>query len=145
MKAVIQRVARAKVNIKDSLISEIGPGILILLGIKKGDTENQATQLAKRCVNLRIFEDTAGRFNLSVKEIKGEALVVSQFTLLADTSRGRRPSFTDAEVPERANKLYEFFITALTNLGVPTKGGVFGGKMVVSLENKGPVTIIMEQ
>jgi len=144
VKIIIQRVNKAKVTVEEKLISEIGPGILVLLGIKKGDTESQLKQLAQRCVNLRIFEDNNGKSNLSLCDIKGEALVVSQFTLLADTSRGRRPSFTDAEEPEKAKRLYELFISILNHLGTPTKGGVFGERMIVSLENNGPVTIIME-
>lgn len=144
MKAVLQRVKRAEVIIGDKTISRIGEGLLILLGVKKGDTEETAEDLAQTCVNLRIFEDSNGKFNLSLKDINGEALVVSQFTLLADTSRGRRPSFTNAEEPERAQRLYEFFIERLKNNGITTKSGVFGERMLVSLENNGPVTIILE-
>ena len=144
MKAVIQRVAMAKVIVKDKLISEIGPGMLILLGIKRGDSENQVRELAQRCSNLRIFEDNKGKFNLSLIDTKGEALVVSQFTLLADSSRGRRPSFTDAEEPEKAERLYELFISILNQLGILAKGGIFRERMIVSLDNNGPVTIIME-
>ncbi|MEO0128656.1 MAG: D-aminoacyl-tRNA deacylase [candidate division WOR-3 bacterium] len=144
MKAVLQRVKKAEVIIEDKIISKIGEGLLILLGVKKGDTEKQAEDLAQTCVNLRIFEDNNGKFNLSLKDINGEALVVSQFTLLADTSRGRRPSFTNAEEPERAKRLYEFFIEKLRNNGISTKSGIFGERMLVSLENNGPVTIILE-
>ncbi len=144
MKAVLQRVKRAEVIIGDKTISRIGEGLLILLGVKKGDAEETAEDLAQTCVNLRIFEDSNGKFNLSLKDINGEALVVSQFTLLADTSRGRRPSFTNAEEPERAKRLYEFFIERLKTNGITTKSGVFGERMLVSLENNGPVTIILE-
>lgn len=144
MKAVIQRVSKAHIKVKDELVSEIGNGLMILVGIKKGDTEDQAQELAEKCANLRIFEDDSGKFNLSIKDVRGEALVASQFTLLADTSRGRRPSFIDAEEPEKAKRLYEFFISALNNMGVPTKSGIFAEQMLVSLENRGPVTIIME-
>ena len=144
MKAVIQRVAKAKVTVKDKLISEIGAGMLILLGVKRGDNENQVRELAQRCANLRIFEDNNGKFNLSLIDTKGEALVVSQFTLFADTSRGRRPSFTDAEEPEKAERLYELFISILNQLGILAKGGIFRERMIVSLDNNGPVTIIME-
>ncbi|MEO0141812.1 MAG: D-aminoacyl-tRNA deacylase [candidate division WOR-3 bacterium] len=144
MKAVLQRVRRAEVTVKGQKISEIGEGLLILLGIKKGDTEEKARKMADSCVNLRIFEDSNGKFNLSLKEINGEALVVSQFTLLADTSRGRRPSFSDAEEPERAEKLYNDFIKLLADQGIPTKSGIFGERMLVQLENNGPVTIILE-
>lgn len=144
MKVVIQRVTKAKVTVKEKLVSEIGTGMLILLGVKKSDSERQARELAEKCLNVRVFEDNNGKFNLSLSDIKGEALVISQFTLLADTSRGRRPSFTDAEEPQKAKQLYEFFITTLTQLGIPTKGGIFGERMVISLDNNGPVTIVME-
>jgi len=144
VKAVLQRVKKAEVQVKDKKISEIGAGLLILLGVRKGDTEKQTEDLAQMCVNLRIFEDSNGKFNLSLKDVNGEALVVSQFTLLADTSRGRRPSFTDAEEPDKAKRLYEFFIDRLKNFGITTKSGVFGERMLVSLENNGPVTIILE-
>jgi D-tyrosyl-tRNA(Tyr) deacylase len=145
MIAVIQRVNRARVTVEDKMISEIGPGLLILLGIRKGDTEDQARGLSQRCANLRIFEDQGGKFNLSLLDLKGHALVVSQFTLLADTTRGRRPSFTDAEAPERAKDLYEFFIEQLKRSGLTVQGGIFGERMVVALDNNGPVTIIMEE
>jgi D-tyrosyl-tRNA(Tyr) deacylase len=144
MRAVIQRVAKARVTVGEKLISEIGPGMLVLLGIKKGDSEGKVKELADKCINLRIFEDNNGKFNLSLKDIKGEALIVPQFTLLADTSRGRRPSFTDAEKPDKAEQLYKVFISVLNQQGIVTKGGIFGERMVVSLDNNGPVTIIME-
>jgi D-tyrosyl-tRNA(Tyr) deacylase len=111
---------------------------------KKGDDEKKAKELAAICVNLRIFEDQNGKFNLSLMDINGEALVVSQFTLLADTSRGRRPSFTEAEEPEKANRLYVTFINLLKELGVSTKSGMFGERMLVNIENNGPVTIVLE-
>jgi D-tyrosyl-tRNA(Tyr) deacylase len=144
VKVVIQRVTEAKVLVKEKVISAIGPGMLILLGIKKGDTEREARSLIDRCAHIRIFEDQKGKFNLSLKDINGEALVVSQFTLLADTSHGRRPSFTDAEEHEKAKQLYEFFISRLSELGIPTRGGIFAEHMKVILENNGPVTIVME-
>ena len=120
MKAVIQRVSKAHVTVKDKLISEIGNGLMILIGIKKGNKENHAKELAEKCANLRIFEDS-------------------------NTAHGRRPSFTDAEGPVNAKKLYEYFISTLNSLGITTKGGIFGERMLVSLENRGPVTIIMEE
>lgn len=144
MKAVIQRVSRAKVSVKDKIISQINDGLMILLGVAKGDTEHQTKDLARKCANIRIFEDQNGKFNLSIRDMDAEALVVSQFTLIADTSHGRRPSFTNAEEPERAKELYELFIAELNKLEVPTKGGIFGERMVISLNNNGPVTIIME-
>lgn len=145
MIAVIQRVTKANVSMKEKVISEINEGLLILLGIKKGDTEENTRRLAERCAYLRIFEDSSGKFNLSLQDTLGEALVVSQFTLLADTSRGRRPSFTDAEEPQESEKLYESFIRSLKKHGIRTEAGVFGARMLVSLENNGPVTIIMEE
>ena len=145
MTALIQRVSRAKVSVGTQTISGIDQGMLVLLGIRKGDTEETAQRLATRCTNLRIFEDSNGKFNLSLKDIDGAALVVSQFTLLADTTHGRRPSFTDAEEPGRSKKLYEFFIQALIACGISTKAGAFGERMKVSLENNGPVTIILEE
>ncbi len=145
MKAVVQRVSSSKVTVKEKLVSEIGNGLMILLGIKKGDKEEQARALAEKCANLRVFEDHDGKFNLSIRDVHGEALVISQFTLLGDVSRGRRPSFTDAEESAKAERLYEFFISILNDLGIPTRGGVFGEYMLVSLENRGPVTIIMEE
>ncbi|MCX7995024.1 MAG: D-aminoacyl-tRNA deacylase [candidate division WOR-3 bacterium] len=145
MKAVLQRVKKAEVRIDGETFSQIGEGLLILLGVKRGDTERQAEELAHECAHLRIFEDDNGKFNLSIKDVKGEALVVSQFTLLADTSRGRRPSFTDAEEPARAKSLYEYFIERLKESSVPVKSGVFGARMLVVLENNGPVTIILER
>lgn len=145
MIALIQRVSRAKVSVDSQTISNINEGLLILLGIRKGDTADQANRLADRCVNLRVFEDSNGRFNFSLKDISGEALVVSQFTLLADTARGRRPSFSDAEEPVKSKELYELFIKAINKSGVQARGGIFGARMLVSLDNNGPVTIAMEE
>jgi D-tyrosyl-tRNA(Tyr) deacylase len=145
MIAVIQRVANAGVRVNEQEISKIGSGFLLLLGVRKGDTVQKAGRLAQRCVNLRIFDDADGKFNLSLKDVSGEALVVSQFTLLADTSHGRRPSFTDAEEPDKSKELYEYFIEAIKECGIAAKGGVFGERMFVSLCNNGPVTIIMEE
>jgi D-tyrosyl-tRNA(Tyr) deacylase len=143
--AVIQRVAKANVSVGGKVVSEIKKGLVILLGIKKGDTEAKTGRLAERCANLRIFEDSSGKFNLSLMDVEGEALVVSQFTLLADTTRGRRPSFTGAEEPQRSKKLYESFIRSVENQGIKTQAGIFGERMLVSLENNGPVTIILEE
>jgi D-tyrosyl-tRNA(Tyr) deacylase len=144
VKVVIQRVTAAKVEVNEKLISAIGHGMVILLGVKKNDTEKEAQALAERCAHLRIFEDEKGKFNLSIKDTNGEALVVSQFTLLADTSHGRRPSFTEAEEPGKAKRLYESFISRLNELGIPTQRGIFAERMKVFLENNGPVTIVME-
>lgn len=145
MKAVLQRVTHAHITVKNELISEIGNGFMILLGVKKGDDRAKVRALVEKCAHLRVFEDENGKFNLSVKDIKGEALVASQFTLCADTSRGRRPSFTDAEEPHKAKQLYEEFIAGMNDQGVPTKSGIFGERMAISLENNGPVTIILEE
>jgi D-tyrosyl-tRNA(Tyr) deacylase len=145
MKAVLQRVSQSQVSVGGSVVSAIENGLLIFLGIKKGDTEEHAKKLADRCLNMRIFEDIDNKFNLSVRDVHGEVLVVPQFTLLADTSHGRRPSFTDAEEPRVAERLYECFVRALNSMGIIAKGGRFGEYMLVSLENRGPVTIIMEE
>lgn len=145
MTAVIQRVGQAKVIINQQIVAEIKTGLLILLGIRQGDNEEKASSLARRCAQLRIFEDENGKFNLSLEEIQGEAMVVSQFTLLADTSRGRRPSFSSAETPARAQELYLHFIEQLRIMNITTQHGVFGSRMTVQLENQGPVTIIMEE
>lgn len=145
MVALIQRVSKARVSVDDRTISSIDGGMLVLLGVRKGDRMDQARKLAERCVNLRIFEDADGKFNLSLKDTHGDALVVSQFTLLADTARGRRPSFTDAEEPGKSKELYESFINAMNDCGIKACGGVFGAHMLVSLDNDGPVTIIMEE
>jgi D-tyrosyl-tRNA(Tyr) deacylase len=145
MKAILQRVSSAKVVVNAKTVSEIGNGLLILLGIAKGDTDASAKTVAQKCALLRIFDDEQGKFNLSVIDVSGEALVVSQFTLLADTSTGRRPSFGSAENPERAKVLYNCFIHELESIGVPTKSGIFGERMLVTLENRGPVTIQLEE
>ena len=145
MRAVIQRVRRALVEVDGAEISSIGPGFLVLIGFRKGDTETRAENLAGRVANLRIFEDEAGKMNRSLLEVKGSALVVSQFTLYGDASHGRRPSFTDAEEPARARALYEYFVGQLGGLNVPTASGIFGARMMVTLENDGPVTLILDE
>lgn len=145
MIALVQRVDEANVRVGGETVSSIGPGILILLGVGKGDTDDGARRLADRCVHLRIFEDHAGKFNHSLLDVRGAALVVSQFTLLADTSRGRRPSFSEAEEPGRSRELYEIFIESIRACNVETETGIFGHRMLVGLVNNGPVTIIMEE
>jgi D-tyrosyl-tRNA(Tyr) deacylase len=144
LKAVIQRVLNAKIEVSNKVVAEISNGLMILLGVRKGDTLSNAKELAGKCANLRIFEDSEGKLNLSLIDTQGSALVASQFTLLADTSRGRRPSFTDAEEPEKAKQLYESFIESLSNFGILTRSGIFQERMNISLTNSGPVTIIME-
>lgn len=145
MRAILQRVSKASVTVEGQVISSIGPGLLILLGIGHGDGEEQAAFLADKIANLRIFEDEAGKTNLSVLDVKGEAIVVSQFTLYADTRKGRRPSFTDATLPDVAAPLVERFVELLRAQGVPTQTGQFGAHMQVEIHNNGPVTIWLER
>ena len=145
MRALIQRVSHASVTVEGKTISKIGKGLLILLGIGPGDGEAQATFLAEKIANLRIFEDDQGKTNLSVLDVKGEAIVVSQFTLYADTRKGRRPSFIDAALPEVAEPLVTRFAELLRGHGVPTQTGQFGAHMLVEIHNDGPVTIWLEK
>ena len=144
MKAVLQRVSRASVSVGGSPRGRIGPGLLVLLGIADGDERADAERLAGKVARLRVFEDDAGRFDRSLLDTAGGALVVSQFTLLADTSKGSRPSFTAAAPPEHAEPVYESFCAALRELGVPVSTGVFGARMEVELVNDGPVTIVLD-
>lgn len=144
MKALIQRVKKAWVKCDNKMVADIDRGLLILLGVQKGDSKEMACRLADRCSALRIFEDSNGKMNYSLIDIKGAALVISQFTLLADARRGNRPSFTNAEEPERASSLYKRFINQMEENSIPTKSGIFGARMIVGLENDGPVTIMME-
>lgn len=144
MRAVLQRVNRASVTIDGEQIAAIGSGLLILLGIAEGDTDADAERLAKKTAELRIFAGEAGRFNQSLLDRGGEALVVSQFTLLADTRRGRRPSFTRAAPGEQAEPLVRLYEQALRGQGLAVQSGRFGAHMLVELENDGPVTILLE-
>ena len=144
MRVLLQRVSHASVSIEGNVISSIGKGLLILLGIGHGDGEDQAGFLAEKVANLRIFQDGQGKTNLSVMDIKGEAIVVSQFTLYADARKGRRPSFTDAAAPELAAPLVERFVELLRGHGIPTQTGKFGEHMSVDIQNDGPVTIWLE-
>ncbi len=143
MRAVVQRVRQASVTIGDDR-RDIGAGLVILLGVRRGDTETDAKYLAEKIVNLRIFEDEGGKFNLSVKDIGGSVLAVSNFTLYGDCRKGRRPSFTDAAPPDAANQLYEKFVEFLKAEGVPAQTGVFQAKMLVSIDNDGPVTMLLD-
>jgi D-tyrosyl-tRNA(Tyr) deacylase len=144
MRLVLQRVTSGKVSVEGKTVASIGPGLVILLGIAPGDSETQARILAEKVAYLRIFEDEQGKMNRSLLEVGGEAIVVSQFTLYADTRKGRRPSFTDAAQPDLARPLVERFAALLRELGVPTQTGEFGAHMLVEIANDGPVTIILE-
>lgn len=144
MRALIQRVRHASVVVEGETIGEIGPGLLILICAMQGDTEAEADQLAAKIAKLRIFKDEAGKMNRSVKDIGGAALIVSQFTLAADTSRGNRPGFSTAAAPEEGRRLYEYFTDRVKAEGIVTANGSFGADMAVSLLNDGPVTIWME-
>ena len=145
MKALLQRVKSAGVSIGGQSYSSIEQGLLILLGVEKGDTETEAAWLAQKIINLRIFEDSAGKMNLSVQDITGELLIVSQFTLAGDTSRGNRPGFDTAARPEVAKPLYEYMVNKLSNSGLKVATGVFQADMQVSLINDGPVTFMLEK
>ena len=144
MKAVIQRVQHASVTVDGQKVSSIGKGFLTLLGVAKGDSEEQLKKLIQKITALRIFPDADGKMNLSLADIQGEHLIVSQFTLLGDASKGNRPSFIGAEAPERAKALYEQALALSQAAGIKTFGGVFGGDMEVELLNDGPVTLILE-
>lgn len=144
MKAVLQRVTEASVTVDGQVVGAIGPGLLILLGVDQADQSEDAKLLAEKAARLRIFSDAAGRFNHSLLDTRGAALVVSQFTLLANTRRGRRPSFTDAATPEVAAPLLDAFVAQLVALSVPVQQGRFGAHMYESLCNDGPVTIWLD-
>jgi D-tyrosyl-tRNA(Tyr) deacylase len=145
MRAVCQRVTRAAVTVDGAVHGRIGAGLLVLLGVARSDDEAGAAQLAAKVARLRIFGDESGRFDRSLLDVDGAALVVSQFTLIADTRKGHRPSFADAAPPEQAAPLYEEFCRALAAEGIPVETGVFGARMAVELVNDGPVTIVLER
>jgi D-tyrosyl-tRNA(Tyr) deacylase len=144
VRAVVQRVREASVTVDGDVVASCSRGLAVLLGVARGDRQEQADRLATRVARLRVFENEEGRFDLSLLDVAGEALVVSQFTLIADTRKGARPSFADAAPPEEAEPLYERFCSALGAEGVAVARGVFGARMVVSLENDGPVTIVLD-
>ncbi|MEK6321710.1 MAG: D-aminoacyl-tRNA deacylase [Acidobacteriota bacterium] len=144
MRAVIQRVSEASVEISNEVVGEIGAGLLVLLGVARDDTRDDADYLAEKITNLRIFADDEGKMNRSLLETGGAMLVVSQFTLYGDVRRGRRPSYCDAAEPAKANELYEYFVERVRSFGVTVETGVFQAMMKVSLTNEGPVTILLD-
>lgn len=144
MRAVIQRVSEASVAISSEIVGEIRDGVLVLLGVARGDTSADADYLAEKITNLRIFADDEGKMNRSLLETGGEMLVVSQFTLYGDARRGRRPSYSDAAEPEKANELYEYFVERVRSFGIKTETGIFQAMMRVGLINEGPVTILLD-
>ncbi len=145
MKLVVQRVKKAQVEVEQKIVGKIESGFLVLLGVTHKDTTEQADYLVKKLCNLRVFSDENGKMNLSIKDVKGELLIVSQFTLYANCQDGNRPSFTNAAKPEQANELYEYFCKKCENNGIKVEKGIFGADMKVSLLNDGPVTIILER
>jgi len=144
MKALLQRVTGASVSVADEVVGSIGQGLVVFVGVANWDTEKDAQYLAQKTVNLRIFSDDVGKFNLSALDIKGELLVVSQFTLLADTKRGRRPSFVEAAPPAQAEKLFDQFVEQARATGLKVETGRFQQYMVVEIHNDGPVTILLD-
>ncbi len=144
MKAVVQRVSKSSVAIDNEVVGEIGSGLMVLLGVAGEDSEREADYLAEKIINLRIFSDEDGKMNRSLIEVGGEMLVVSQFTLLGDCRKGRRPSFISAAAPEKGNALYEYFVDCIRQKGVTVATGRFGAMMDVALVNDGPVTLILE-
>ncbi len=145
MKAVLQRVTSASVSVDDAIVGRIGRGIMILLGIEKGDTESQADWLADKISGLRIFSDEEGKMNRSVSDIGGALLVVSQFTLAGNCTKGKRPSFDTAAPAEEGKRLYEYFVASAKRVGLPVATGVFQANMQITLVNDGPVTFILER
>jgi len=144
MRIVLQRVKEASVQVNEKIVGQIGPGLVLLVGIQHGDTEADVRYLADKCVNLRIFEDNAGKMNISALEIKAEMLAVSQFTLYADSRKGRRPSFVEAAPPEESEPLFNHFVQMLKTSGLKVETGIFGAHMLVKILNDGPVTIILD-
>uniref|UniRef100_A0A7V4KBX1 D-aminoacyl-tRNA deacylase n=1 Tax=Fervidobacterium pennivorans TaxID=93466 RepID=A0A7V4KBX1_FERPE len=144
MRAVVQRVTKASVTVDNEVIGKISNGIVILLGVGKDDTEEDAKYLAEKIVNLRIFDDENGKMNLSLLDVKGQALIISQFTLYGDCRKGRRPSYSDSAPPDLAKALYEKFIELVKNYGVHAETGIFAAHMLVEIHNDGPVTLLLD-
>ncbi|MBN2046355.1 MAG: D-tyrosyl-tRNA(Tyr) deacylase [Anaerolineaceae bacterium] len=145
MRALVQRVSRGSVTVDEAVVAQIDHGLMVLLGIGPDDDEAAAVYLARKIANLRIFEDDAGKMNLSVQDVNGQVIVVSQFTLYADTRKGNRPAYVNAAPPEIASPMVDRFVELLRGQGVPTQSGVFGAHMVVDIQNDGPVTIMLEK
>jgi len=145
MRAVVQRVSKGSVTVEGQVIGAVERGVVVLVGVTHGDTNEQAEWLARKIAGLRIFEDRVGKMNASLLDVDGAALVISQFTLYADSRKGRRPGFIDAAPPELAEPLVEYFAQALHNHGVPVETGIFGADMLVEIHNDGPVTILLER
>ncbi len=144
MRLVLQRVKGAEVKVEGQTVGKVGKGLVVFLGVRNGDGEGDAKYLAEKVTKLRVFEDTSGKFNLSIMDVGGEVLVVSQFTLYGDCRKGRRPSFTQASPPEEAIKLYQRFVALLQERGLRVETGVFGSRMLVEIQNQGPVTFVLE-
>jgi D-tyrosyl-tRNA(Tyr) deacylase len=144
MKALVQRVARASVSVNDNIVGKIGRGLLVFIGVAQGDSKEDASYLANKVVNLRIFADESSKFSLSALDTRGDILIVSQFTLLADTRKGRRPDFTNAAPPDSGEQLYDFFVEQVRATGLNVETGLFQEHMLVEIHNNGPVTILLE-
>jgi len=144
MKALVQRVSRASVSVNDKIVGKIGPGLVVFLGVAQGDSKEDASYLANKGVNLRIFADESSKFSLSALDTRGDILIVSQFTLLGDTRKGRRPDFTEAAPLDLAEGLYEFFVEQVRSTGLKVETGLFKQHMLVEIHNDGPVTISLE-
>jgi D-tyrosyl-tRNA(Tyr) deacylase len=144
MKALVQRVSRASVSVNDRIVGKVGRGLVVFLGVAQGDTKEDASYLANKVVNLRIFADESSKFAISALDTRGDILIVSQFTLLADSRKGRRPDFTVAAPPDLAKELYEFFVEQVRSTGLKVETGLFQEHMLVEIHNDGPVTILLE-